>query len=240
LFSQTRLDVPEVGALEVVESVDFDITLCNTPNDRSGYGLSYGVYLTLGNSELWFGLQTQIFRPGIGNVGAGFLFTRYGSINEAEIRVNPQGGYSEVGTPESDFIGVRLAHELLATTYHVQLKHEGEQWYALSFTREGGSSIHVGSLRLSTTQGISSFFIDPVAYGTEGVLASDIPFWYLNLSAPRVNDHYATGGWIGYPSPEYPFGSVVPRTGPNGSLLEFVFGGLSQRAHGVVGAFSLP
>jgi hypothetical protein len=245
-FSYTTLTYP-IQKSTVIESVELTLELCNVPEPRP-YGLYYQIYMVIGGNPIYFGFQTSLHNPEVGFVGPGFIFSRWGSLDKNELRINDNGGFYELGTHEGEFIGVRLPYAFSATTYRVSLVHEGDHWYRLEFTPAGGAPLDVGSLRLSGNAGISGFTLTTEAYAMNKVKASNVPLWHLLVSVPKVNGIAATDGKVTYPSSNYPYGRVSLVQSETGwsdafgaaPLLNTFYGSHTSRDEGINGKFVIP
>lgn len=244
-FSYSFLDFPSFEN-KVIDRVDFTVQLCNVPAPRP-YGMYYQIYMKIAGNPLYFGIQTRLMEPGKGSRGPGFIFSRWGNLDEEELRVN-EDGFHELGKHEGGFTGVRMPHPIKATSYEFELIHDTDNWYDLFVTPYGEEPVWVGSLRLKGNRGLSDFTLTTEAYGMNNVSTLDIPYWHLLAAVPRVNGIPSHGGRIQYHAKEYPFGTVqvhdpLPQYDDaigDDPFLNVSYGGLSVRIKSASDRFVFP
>ncbi len=89
--------------------MSFDITMHNDP------GTSVGEYFSPYNGsidghQIYFGIQTDVYRPGKGGIGKGCIFSTWWTFDAHDTRPTPEG-FIQLGTHEGRFVGVRHPYE---------------------------------------------------------------------------------------------------------------------------------
>ena len=113
-----------------------------------GYIGGYGIY---------FGFQTDIFRPGVGWQGHGLIFSRWGTRDD-EDAASTTGGWVENSGHEGNFVGVRSLFDWRCGRYLCWLspcREEAEAtWYEFRVRRlSDGQEATAGSLRFPHVDG---------------------------------------------------------------------------------------
>lgn len=114
-----------------LNDITFDIELPEQPD--SSTGLFYQLYQgAIAGSGFYFGFQTDLYKPNIGWVGPGLLFSRWGSRNEQDARIAHEG-YLENGDHEGGFLGVRFPYNWKPGKYTCWLRpsetDDKGRWY---------------------------------------------------------------------------------------------------------------
>ena len=178
------------------ESMEFDFTIHNNVDDWSD---RHGLYFSVANSLIsgtlfYFGLQTDVYRPGVGPSGKGVIFSRWETRDLAHARVAP-GGFTQSSGHEGDFIGVRRPYDWSAGAYRARLaRYDSDahgDWYGLWITDIGqGRTTFMGALRFPRVNGKPTELHDSwVAsfveiYGGTPINPIDIPEWHVSIKAP--------------------------------------------------------
>jgi len=120
-----------------------------------------GRYLQLYDGSIsgigcYFGLQTDVSKPGYGGQGHGLLFSRWGTRNSSDARVAPNGWFENAGY-EDDFVGVRALMPWSTGEYRCTLAVVDEDssgvWYEFAVTDHNtGQTYSAGSLRFPAAQ----------------------------------------------------------------------------------------
>ena len=120
-----------------------------------------GRYLQLYDGNIagigcYFGLQTDIAKPGYGGQGHGLLFTRWKTRDSSYAWVAPNGWIENSGH-EDDFVGVRALMPWSTGRYRCTLKvvnHNADGvWYEFAVTdHQTGDEYSAGSLRFSKAE----------------------------------------------------------------------------------------
>jgi hypothetical protein len=121
---------------------------------ESGFDTTKGLYFQcydgfINEVGMYWGLQTNIYRPGRGFVGNGVIFSRWGTDDPSDAMI-PENGFLENSAHEGQFIGVRKPVKLTPGEYTIKLgKTAGDfrgDWYSLSLQYEENSPTDCGSL----------------------------------------------------------------------------------------------
>ncbi|HET9690393.1 MAG TPA: hypothetical protein VFP61_04530 [Acidimicrobiales bacterium] len=117
-----------------------------------------GQYLALDNGTIdgagWYlGVQTDLFRPGVGGVGPGVIFSSWATRSGDDLEV-AAGGYAEVGDHEGGFVGVRLPVRLRPGRWRFALWRAGAvptsagggDRFRLTVTPPDGRAVDAGAI----------------------------------------------------------------------------------------------
>ena len=177
------------------ESMELDFTIYNDVDDWSD---RHGLYFIVANSRIsgtgfYFGLQTDVYRPGVGPTGKGVIFSRWKTRDLAHARVAP-GGFTQSSGHEGDFIGVRRPYDWSAGDYRARLaRYDSDargDWYGLWITDIGqGRTTFMGALRFPRVDGKPTELYYSAASALEYMGGSpintiDIPEWHVSMKAP--------------------------------------------------------
>ena len=104
----------------------------------------------------YFGLQTDVIKPGYGGQGHGILFSRWKTRNSSDARVAPNGWIENAGH-EDDFVGVRALMPWSTGEYRCTLAVVDDDasgvWYEFAVTDYNTNQTYsAGSLRFPTAQ----------------------------------------------------------------------------------------
>jgi hypothetical protein len=142
-------------------------------------GASVGEYLavlngTIDGQAMYLGLQTDVFSPGAGRrVGKGAVFSTWWTFDLGDARPAP-GGFTQAGTHEGRFIGVRALHDWGVGRYRLRLARgapddrggQAGDWFELSLTDlGGGATVGLGALRFARRAAGRPASIDPGGVG---------------------------------------------------------------------------
>lgn len=189
----------------------YDFTVHNDPGDFSD---SYGLYLMVHYAEIsgsgfYFGLQTDVYDPGLGRGrGKGLIFSRWGERNLKDAKT--AGGddtWIQESGHEGDFIGVRRAYEWDEGDYRMWLAPDGAdadgEWYAVWFTDlDADETLWVGSLKFPDEDGDADLaphgYSTLEIYGHPLIRPIDIPEWHVSISPPEGDGTPAGCVQLGY------------------------------------------
>ena len=180
-------------------SLEIDVTLhTNVPDWSDDNGLYLApVQGRIADTGFYFGLQTDVSRPGVGKTGKGVIFSRWETRDLADARTAP-GGFAETAGYEGDFISVRRPYAWSAGTYRLRLarydRDRSGDWFGLWITDTArGRTTWIGALRFPCVQDCPatiapSFGSWVEVYGGTPIRLLDIPAWHVSITAPL-------GGW---------------------------------------------
>lgn len=176
-------------------AVDFTIhTNVADWSDRNGLYLA-PVQGRIADTGFYFGLQTDVSRPGVGGIGKGAIFSRWGTRALSHARLAPNG-FAESAGHEGDFIGVRRPYDWSAGTYRARLaRYDSDShgdWFGLWITdTTRGRTTWIGALRFPRAGApamIAPSFASWVEVYGAPIRLLDIPAWHVSITAPL-------GGW---------------------------------------------
>lgn len=211
----------------------FEVEIRDDPGD------TVGLYFAPFNGQIdgtafYFGIQTNVFRPGADPVGKGFLFSRWNSLDADDTRVAP-GGFHEIGTHEGQFVGVRKALTWTTGHYSLLLRRTDADgpadWFALEVIHEGVVT-SLGALRFPRVNPEVRATIAPSGTSfTEVYSAVDdvgaVPRWSLGIAATLdgASPQTAISDYPAWPTAEFPNVDVSAAEG----MVEMAFGGRTRR-----------
>jgi hypothetical protein len=193
----------EIGGLHYVtwnfgrddlQSINFTIRIYDEPSSVDG--LYYQMYQGAINGEgFYFGLQTDVFKPGVGPSGKGLIFSRWGTRDLSNARVS-EGGWTQSAGYEGDFIGIRMNYPWTTHTYRLRIaKMESDEvgdWYGIWIRDlEAGSETYFGALRFPrslTLDGIQDGGITWTELYYKSVQATPLPSWHVSIVEVRADD----------------------------------------------------
>ena len=198
-----KVALGEIGGLDYVywdfgkqsfNSLTLNITIHNEPDN--GDGLYFQMYQgTINNEGFYFGLQTQLYKPGYGSVGRGFIFSRWGTRDLAD--VSPiDSGWSESAGYEGDFVGIRAPYQWTSHSYELKLSYiESDSvgdWYGvwirdLNLNKQD----YMGSVRFPSTtsnSGIANGGITWTELYWKNVQETPIPKWHISIDCIYASD----------------------------------------------------
>ena len=155
-----------------------------------------GIYLMVCHGDIhgigyYFGLQTDVFRPGLGGWGKGLIFSRWDTRDLENARI-PGDGWTESSGHEGDFIGVRRSYDWTMGRYRLRMGPDGAdgagQWYGVWITDlSTNEETWIGSLKFPYFSGRA--LINSTCYSTVEVYGrplapADVPYWKVTLWPP--------------------------------------------------------
>ena len=180
--------------------------------DRNGLYLigCSGVYIN--KQGLYFGLQTEVSRPGECGQGHGAIFSRWYTSPTAwperqkDVRI-PAAGWVEAGDYEGDFISVRGRYRWADGAYRMEIRGAdvdgGGRWFEFWVVTEAGSETWVGSLRFPVDDmgeaKMEAYCATAVEVYGWPLAPSAIPYWRVSVHPPIGDGETATLWDASYP-----------------------------------------
>ncbi len=172
-------------------SLEIDFTIHTNVadwSDRNGLYLILAGGAKIGDTLFYFGLQTDVARPGVGRAGKGVIFSRWETRDLSNARLAPNG-FAESAGHEGDFIGVRRPYDWSAGRYRARLaRYDSDSqgdWFGLWITdKDHGRTTWIGALRFPHAAGISPAFSSVIEVYGVPIRPIDIPEWYVSITAP--------------------------------------------------------
>jgi hypothetical protein len=240
-WTHWKLDRPTPEIRLPVEVVD---------DPGSGAGLYFVPWSgRIGGTQMYLGLQTDVWRPGVGGAGKGVIFSRWGRKDEADVRVAP-GGFSQISGHEGDFVGVRILYGWKRGSYTLVLARESgdEQgdWYRLDID-DGRSSTWVGSLRIPRADPQTPGLVAPEGTAFIEVYSGarsheEVPTWHVAVTPAAEGARLvsATSEYPAFPHAGFPNADVW--LDPISRAVHLAFGRTVGRCHpaGVLATGPLP
>lgn len=219
--------------------LEFTLEVRNDPG--TAVGLYYAPFDgSVGATQFYFGLQTNLSRPGVGPVGKGFIFSAFGNNDGANVRTAP-GGFAELGTHEGLFIGVRLPYEWHEGVYRLRLQRgEGDasgDWFNYSVVDDArGVETPIGALRFARATPETPGLIQPRGVGFAEIYSgatnyAAVPSWTLALQATAdgLGPIGVRSEYPAFPTAEYP--NVDEFYDRDADRFIVTYGGLTPRCH---------
>ena len=207
-----------------IHTLEFDMTIYNDPGPDVGeYFAPFSGYI--GDAQAYGGIQTDLYRPDIGGIGKGALFSTWWSFDAADTRI-AFDGFIQLGTHEGRFVGVRRPVQWGVGNWRFAFRRTDEldvsgDWYSCSLaplagdTRSGerpaavGEELWIGSMRFPRTgdrrASIGGSFPSFLEVYNGARNYSDIAEWHLDVMA-YGNGKRADGLRTDYPA--YPYAEV--------------------------------
>ena len=131
-----------------------DISIHSEPSNKDG--LFFQLYQgKINGYGFYFGLQTDIYRPGIGSTGKGIIFSRWGTRDFANTKTAIHGWAQSAGY-EGDFVGIRKSYKWTTHSYQFKLAHTKSDtigdWYGVWILDKNTLvKDYIGSIRFEKT-----------------------------------------------------------------------------------------
>ena len=155
---------------------------------RNGYYFIACTAFAIGEHGAYFGLQTAVSDPARGVTGKGAIFSRWYGGNEpwpvrrADTRI-PEGGWTEAGDYEGDFVSVRGSYDWGEGQYTIRVAAEETdgigRWFGLYV-----NDTWIGSLRFAPRAQIKPYCATPIELYGHAVKPSSIPYWKVSMKPP--------------------------------------------------------
>ena len=199
-------DVPlgEIGGLHYVywdfgrdtfQSLNITVRIYNEPSLQDG--LYFQMYQGFINDVgFYFGIQTDVYRPGVGSTGKGLIFSRWGTRDLSNARP-VDDGWTESAGYEGDFIGIRKNYEWTTHTYRLKIANVDSDdigdWYSVWIEDLDDSTIdHLGSIRFprveSENAGIKNHGITWTELYYKETQDTPIPSWHVSITDITVDE----------------------------------------------------
>lgn len=227
-----------------VAKLEFVVDFKNDPGAK--VGLYYSPYnAEIDGTQFYFGIQTDLIDNNAGGVhrGHGVTLSQFGTLDKASIKT-VAGGFSEVGTHEGEFIGIRLPYAWTKGSYRIRLERGAAEgaadWFELHMVAPNGLDTLAGALKFAratagtpaTIQNMGTSFTEVYSGATD---YANVPKWRIDTMA-YGDDLIAKGALGEYPNyPEYPGIPSFPNTdiayNASGKLVELRYGGDTAKCH---------
>lgn len=180
-------------------------------------GTDVGVYLapysgSIDGAEFYFGVQNDVYKPDVGSIGKGLIFSTWWSFDAGDTRIDTDGGgFIQLGTHEGTFVGVRRPYEWGAGDHTLRIaradEERGGDWFSLTC-----DDTWIGALRFPRRQRDAPAAIE--SGGTTFLEVYDtaerfeeIPDWWVDLQAYGDGER-AVSARSEYP--RFPHGQDIP------------------------------
>ncbi len=169
-----------------------EFSIHSEPDNRDG--LYFQFYQGQINGHgFYFGLQTDIAKPGAGGQGRGLIFSRWGSRDPALAAPAP-GGWSEAAGYEGDFVGVRRKYSWKTGRYRIRLApHVGGvpgDWYGIwirqletAAPEEFGGALRFDPPAPGHARGISATGCTWTELYAKDKPGTPLPAWHVSIDA---------------------------------------------------------
>jgi hypothetical protein len=175
-------------------SLYVNVSINSEPDTKDG--LYFQMYEgNINGVPFYFGLQTQVFKPGCGSMGRGVIFSRWKTQDLSNVR-SVEGGWHESGSYEGDFVGIRKLYDWATHHYELRIAYiESDvvgDWYGLWIRDLGeGSEDFVGSMRFPKTtpnmNGIGDGGVSWLELYWKEIEGTPMPKWHVS-----INDIYSS------------------------------------------------
>jgi len=174
--------------IDQFDALIIDIGVLSEPSNNDG--LYFQMYQgTINGVTFYFGLQTQTYKPGIGSMGRGLIFSRWETTDLSNVRV-VEGGWSQNDTYEGDFVGVRRTYNWVAHNYRFKISLNDTDamgdWYAIWITDLDQSTTDLlGAIRFPkvtpSQAGIANGGITWTELYSKEQTGTPIPAWNVSI-----------------------------------------------------------
>lgn len=185
----------EIGGLQYVywnfgnsnfRSLSVTIEIYNEPSFEDG--LFFQMYQgEINDVGFYFGIQTDVYRPGVGSTGRGLIFSRWGTRDLSNVRT-VEGGWAQSARYEGDFIGIRKNYEWGVGVYRLEIAYldtdnEGD-WYGVwIFDLDNGAEDFLGSIRFPKAEnaGIRDGGVTWIELYYKKIQETPLPTWHVSV-----------------------------------------------------------
>lgn len=222
-----------------VTELDFELHIGNDPGDDVGLYFS-PITGSVDGTQFYFGIQSNVARPGVGWSGKGFIFSHWGSFDAADTRVPPEG-FIELGTHEGKFIGVRRNYPWTTGEYRLVIRRAEQagsgDWFDFSVIDIAKSTTtEIGGLRFARADAAVPARLGATGTGFTEVYSgatdyANVPQWHLRVMGFGDGQHAskATSEYPAYPTAEYPNTDAWYNAASD--LIYLTYGGMTPRCH---------
>jgi cell division protein FtsB len=193
------VDVPlgETGGLQYIgptfsngnfREIEVNATIYNEPDNHDGLYLQF-YQSTINDVGFYFGIQTDVYKSGYGDVGRGVIFSRWGT-SDLMNAVAANGGWSDSGEDGGSFVGVRQILAWTSHRYEFRLSYNntdsGGDWYSLwAIDLSVPTEVFIGSLRFPSVspdqRGIAGWCSTWIELYFKDVPQTPVPSWHVSI-----------------------------------------------------------
>ena len=174
---------------EAADELLVDVTIHDDPGDEVGlYFVPYAA--DIDGTGFYYGIQTDMYRPDVGDVGKGVIFSRWETRALEDLRI-ADGGYHQSAGYEGDFVGVRQFLDWSPGAYMLRLRRTeadgAADWFELTVTEASTyRETPVGALRFPRADPDVPARISAQGMAFTEVYGNarrpkDVPGWHVDL-----------------------------------------------------------
>lgn len=194
----------EIGGLHYVfwdfgisnfHGIVINIEIYDEPDNNDG--LYFQMYQgRINGVGFYFGIQTDVYKPGVGSTGKGLIFSRWQTRDLSNVRTI-EGGWSQSAGYEGNFVGIRKHYEWTTHSYQLKIAYtetdDVGDWYGVWISDlDNGTEDFLGSIRFPKVEpskaGIENGGITWTELYYKKIQETPIPDWHVS-----INDIYAIG-----------------------------------------------
>lgn len=174
-------------------SVVINIEIYDEPDNNDG--LYFQMYQgRLNGVGFYFGIQTDVYKPGVGSTGKGLILSRWETRDLSNVRT-VEGGWSQSAGYEGNFVGIRKHYEWTTHSYQLKVAYietdDTGDWYGVWMSDlDNGAEDFLGSIRFPKVEpskaGIKNGGITWTELYYKKIQETPIPNWHVS-----INDIYA-------------------------------------------------
>jgi len=173
------------------DTLDIYVTIYDEPKYKDG--LYFQMYQgRINDIGFYFGFQTDIYKPGVGGVGKGIIFSRWDIRDTTYAKLYDNDGWIQSAGYEGDFIGIRTSFNWTPDSYKFSLFYESSDslgdWYCVKLMRLSDSfEVNLGAIRFEVKdenkKGIANWGGTWTEIYNKADQNTPIPDWKLSIDS---------------------------------------------------------
>jgi hypothetical protein len=171
------------------KAIVINVTIYNEPDTHDG--LYFQMYQgRINGVGFYFGLQTDVYKPGVGGTGKGLIFSRWETRDLSNVRT-VEGGWSQSAGYEGNFVGIRKNYGWTTHSYKLKIAYietdDVGDWYGVWITDlNNKTEDYLGAIRFPKassrkTVGIENGGITWTEIYYKASWETPIPNWHVSI-----------------------------------------------------------
>jgi len=182
--------------MDLFTSLTIDVTIHNEPSN--GDGLYFQMYQAeINGVGFYFGLQTDVYREGVGSTGKGVIYSRWETLDLANTAPAP-GGWASSASTEGDFVGIRMNYAWHPGSYRLRIAPASTDavgdWYGVWIydKSKGWAETYLGALRFPSVpqhqRGIKNGWVTWTELYYKAIQQTPVPDWHVSIDGVYASD----------------------------------------------------